>query len=124
MTIAGFLWGNRTAKTITVICGAFASIFGLITAAHTAWPIVDPYVLAHRGYVLEKIGGVQATTNDLLIWKFEDNRDRAKADVEDKRILLQKEDNPQIRALIQQNIDSSSQKQKEYDDRIRKLRGN
>lgn len=108
---------------ITTAAAAVAAIFGAVTAVHTAWPLVDPYVLAHRGYVIEKIGGVQATTNDLLMWKFEDNRDRAKADIEDKRILLQKENDPQIKALIQQNIESAAQKMREYDTRINKLKG-
>ncbi len=57
--ILSAMWGTKTAKIITVFGGAMISIFGAITAAHTAWPIVDPYMLAHRGYVQETIKPLQ-----------------------------------------------------------------
>lgn len=115
-------WWKRLSH-IGKFAGIVAAITGAIVGVAAAWPLVEPYVFAHRGYVLEKVGGVQATANELLMWKFEDNRDRAKADVEDKKILLQKENDPQIKELIQKNIDSSAQKQKDYDERITKLKG-
>lgn len=134
MNIVGFLWGTRAAKMVTVIAGTFAAVLGAITAAHTAWPIVEPampvlhfhmrgYVGEKLGEVILKVGGIQATTDELLIWKFEDNRDRAKAETEDKRILLEKEENPKIKAMIQENIESSVRKQQDYTDRIKKLKG-
>ena len=108
---------------ITLCGGAIAAIFGAITAAHTAWPIVDPYMLAHRGYVLEKIGGVQATTNELLIWKSEDSLAKLRADSEGWKIQLQKETDEQTKRLIQNRIQQLNADQQQVEERIRKLKG-
>ena len=108
---------------ITLCGGAIAAVFGAITAAHTAWPLVDPYILAHRGYVIEKIGGVQATTNELLIWKSEDSLAKLRADSEGWKIQLQKETDPQTKRLIEQRIEQLKRDQQQVDERIRKLKG-
>jgi hypothetical protein len=123
MTISGFFWGTKGAKIVTVICGAIAAAFGAITAAHTAWPIVDPYVLAHRGYVVEQVGGVQATTNELLMWKSEDTKNKIQSEISGWTIQLQKEPDPQTRSLIQQRVRQLDVEQQQIDERIRKLRG-
>ena len=123
MDIAGFFWGTKVAKTVTVLAGTAAAIFSLITAAHTAWPIVDPYLLAHRGYVIQQVGGVQATTNELLLWKFEDTKNKLKADADGWTIQLQKEQDPQTRGLIQQRVQQLGVEQKQIDDRIKQLKG-
>ncbi len=110
-------------KVATMIIGGIAAVLGVITAAHTAFPIVDPYLLAHRGYVIERIGGVQSTTNELLLWKFEDSKNKIKADQEGWKIQLQKEQDPQTRTLIEQRIQQLATDQQQVDERIRKLKG-
>ena len=106
---------------ITLAGGTITAIFTVITAAHTAWPIVDPYVPAHRGYVVEKVGDVQTTTNELLRWKFEDTRAKLRADAEGWTIQLQKEQDPQTRSLIQQRVQQLTVEQKQLDERLQKL---
>lgn len=108
---------------MTVIGGTIAAVFGAITAAHTAWPIVDPYLLAHRGYVIEKVGDVQATTNELLIWKFEDKKNQIASDIAGWTIQMQKEADPQTKKLIEQRIKQLGSDQTQIDERIRKIKG-
>ena len=117
------LWGTRTAKTVTLVGGSIAAVFGAITAAHTAWPFVDPYVPAHRGYVVEKVGDVQTTTNELLRWKFEDTRSRLQSEYDGWTIQLQKEQEPQTRSLIESRIKQLDKDKKQIDERIEKLPG-
>ncbi len=110
-------------KMVSIVAGTIAAVFGAITAAHTAWPIVDPYILAHRGFVIEKVGGVQATTNELLLWKVEDTKAKLKADADGWAIQLQKEQDPQTKRLIEQRIQQINVDQQQMDERIRKLKG-
>lgn len=111
-------WRNMTKMAAGVV-----AITGAIVGVAKAWPYVEPYLLAHRGYVIEHIGGVQATTNELLIWKFEDAKSRSKADMEGWTIQMQKENDPQTRTLIQRRIEQLNVEQQQYDQRIRALRG-
>lgn len=116
------LTGPKIAKIVGVFAASVAAFFGAITAISSAWPVVEPYVLAHRGYVHEQVGGVQTTTNELLIWKFEDIRNRAKAEADSWRIQLQKEPNGSTRDLIERRIEALEGEQREASDRIRTLR--
>lgn len=110
-------------KVIALVIGGISLVGGAITAVHAAWPIVDPYVLAHRGYVVEKIGGVQTTTNELLQWKFEDTKAKLRADADGWNIQMQKENDPQTKTLIQKQIQQLNVEQQNIDERIRKLKG-
>lgn len=40
--------------------------FGTLTASATAWPLIEPYVLAHRGYVRDYNDDQTAKTRSLL----------------------------------------------------------
>lgn len=46
-------WANfpRTAKGLTILFGTMASVAGAITAVNAAWPTMEPWLAAHRGYV-------------------------------------------------------------------------
>lgn len=114
---------SGAAKRLTVIGGCIAAVFGAITATNAAWPIVGPFAPAHRGYVTEKVGDVQTTTNELLLWKFEDSKNKITADQEGWKIQITKETDPQTKGMIQRRIDQLDNDQRQVDDRIRKLKG-
>lgn len=115
-------WWQRLSR-LAKIAGVVAAISGAIVSVAAAWPLVEWAFPAHRGLLYEKVGGVQATTNELLIWKFEDNKSRLKAESGGWAIQLQKETDPQTRSLIQQRIDQLDREQRDVDGRINKLRG-
>lgn len=127
MTPLDFIWGSRGRKMITAIAGGIAAIMGAVTATNSAWPILEPSVPVlryhMRDYVLEKVGGVQTTTNELLLWKFEDGKAKLRADAEGWTIQLQKEQDPRTRALIEQRVQQLQVEQRQIDERIQKLRG-
>lgn len=110
-------------KGLTVFFGTVAAGFGAITATATAWPYVEPYLVAHRGYVLDKVGGVQTTVNEVLLWKAEDTKNKIKADIGGWNIQKQKETDPETRRMIEQRIEQLNGEQNQVDDRIRKLKG-
>lgn len=107
---------------ITTVAGTVAAIFGAITAVSSAWPTVDPYFLAHRGYVVEKVGGVQQNVNELLVWKTEDAKARNNAEYEAWTIQLQREQDPQAKALIQQRLLTIQREQQQLDERINSIK--
>ena len=114
---------SGAAKGLTVAGGCVAAVFGAITATSAAWPIVGQFAPAHRGYVIEQVGGVQATTNELLIWKFEDAKNKITADQEGWKIQITKETDPQTKTMIQRRIEQLDTDQRQVDERIRKLKG-
>lgn len=95
----------RRLSTFSKVVGLVGAICAAIVSFAAAWPIVEPYMLAHRAYVISQVGVVQATTNDLLRWKLEDASSKLKADREGWMIQMQKENDPQTKALIQNRIE-------------------
>lgn len=116
-----FVWW-RHLSVLAKIAGIAGAISGAIVSVAAAWPLVEWAFPAHRGLVYDKVGGVQTTTNELLIWKFEDSKSRLKSEMGGWTIQLQKETDPAQKALIQQRIRDLDREQSSYDDRIRRLR--
>lgn len=114
-------WWKRLSH-VAKVAGAVGAITGAIVGIAAAWPIIEFMAPAHRGYVVEQIGGVRTTTNELLIWKFEDTRDRKKSEASSWNIQVQKETDQNQRALIQQRIEQLTNEQKVLDERIQRLR--
>jgi hypothetical protein len=110
-------------RNATKLAGAVVAITGAIVGVAKAWPYVEPYLLAHRGYVLEQVGGVTATTNELLIWKSEDSQERIKSEISGWAIQLQKESDPQQKHLIEQRLRELNDAAKRHQERINRLRG-
>jgi len=96
---------------------------GAIVGVAQAWPFVDRYIVAHRGLVYDQVSEVRTTTNELLMWKFEDAKNKNKADANGWTIQLQKEQDPQTRALIQKQLEQLGTEQQQIDERIKKLKG-
>lgn len=103
--------------------GAVGAIMGAVVGIAAAWPYIDPYLVAHRGYVINKVDTVQTPINELLIWKFEDAKNKAASEQADWSIKLPKESDPQTRVMIERRIDQLKVEQRQIDDRIDKLRG-
>lgn len=40
-------------KNLTVVFGSIAAVTGAITGVNAAWPVTEPLLVAHRGYVRE-----------------------------------------------------------------------
>lgn len=105
------------------VCGIIAAASGALVGAVKAYPLIEPYLLAHRGYVMEHVGGVQTNVNDLLVWRFEDAKNKARSEQADWTIKLQKEQDPQTRGMIQRRIEHLGEEQHTLDERIKKLKG-
>ncbi len=116
------LW--RSFPFLTRFLTAIGLGTGAIVGAAQAWPLVEPYIFAHRGYVLEKVIPVQNTVNEVLIWKAEDIKNKIKTDTNGWVIQLQKEQDGQTRSLIQRQIEQLNAEQAQIDERIKKLKGN
>ena len=101
--------------------GKFSSVVvaisGAIVGVAAAWPIVEWAIPAHRGYVLEHVGDVRTTTNELLLWKAEDTKNKIKSDREGWAIQIQKEQDPQTRNLIQNRIQQLDADHAQVDER-------
>lgn len=113
----------RHLSRVGKIAGMVGAITGAIVGVAAAWPIIHWVVPAHRGYVIEQVGGVQATTNELLIWKFEDDKGRKRSEAANWNIQMQKEQDPQTRTLIQQRIEQLQRDQAEIEVRIKRIQG-
>lgn len=110
---------SHAGKVSAVVVGILG---GIVTVA-TAWPLIEPYMAATRGYTRAQIGGVQPTVTELMVWRLTDGRDKARSEAADWTIKLQKETDPQTRAMMQSRIDQLTQEQQAVNDRIEKLKG-
>lgn len=113
----------RHLSAVTKLAAMLSAIAGAIVSVAAAWPLVEPYAPAHRGFVVEQVGDVRTTTNELLIWKAEDTKNKIRSDSSGWNIQLQKEQDPTTRALIQQRIEQLNTEQEQVDQRIKKLKG-
>ena len=105
------------------IASSVGAVSGAIVATAAAWPHVESVAPAHRGYVVEKVGDVRSVTNELQKWRFEDAKAKLSADSANWNIQLQREKDPNTRALIQQNIERIDREKQAVEDRLNALRG-
>lgn len=122
MPVFDTIWGSTGAKVLTTVT-TVAALAGAITASAAAWPLVEPYLFAHRGYVLQQVGEVRAPVNEILIWKFEDAKNAIRKETADWNVRLAKETDPTTRELMQRRVEQLSRDQEELDNRLRGLRG-
>lgn len=108
------------------VAGGVAAIAAAITALPKATEIVEPYGPAHRGFVretaAERIDPLKQTTDILLYWKLEDQKNRAKQEEGSWNVQLQREKDQGARALIQQQIERATADQKRIDGQLQKLK--
>lgn len=132
-------------KAATVVFGFIAALAGSITASVAAWPTLEPWVLVSRSLLRDHVDErlksnvvpIQATVNELMIWKAEDGKARnldaqarTKSDYEGWKIQLSKEPDPKTRSLMEDRVRQLdedqrrlSTEQQQIDDRIKKLKG-
>ena len=120
----------RGLSRVAKVCGAVGLITGAIIGVAGAWPIIEwlvpahrGYVLEQRGYVLQQVGDVRVNTNELLLWKFEDQKNTLSREQRGLNILLKKETDPALQHDIQRSIDKSSKEEVEIIERIKKIKG-
>ena len=117
--------GWRRFKRFGTIIGIVGVTAGAIVSVAKALPIIEPWWYASRGHVAEKIADVKGQQdqkiNELLIWKFEDAKSRAVSEAGQIDVLMKKEADPDIRAILQKNLDRAKADQKKYDERIKEL---
>lgn len=113
-------WWRRPV-TLIVTAGA---LFGAAVSIAHGWPLLEPFFPAHRGYVVEQVGQLTPTVNQLLIWQTEDTISKVDQDRAAWEIKLPNESDAQTRGMIQRQIEGLKQKHDELDQRARKLRGN
>jgi gas vesicle protein len=127
-----FDWYRRLTR-VGKVAAAIGAVCGAVVGISTAWAYVEWAVPAHRALLrhtaqevkaeaLKKIAEQQMTTNELLIWKSEDMRAKAEEQAAGWNIQLQKEQDPQVKYLIRQNIERLKVEQRDAEERIRKLR--
>lgn len=116
-------WANASvlAKRVTIFFGAVAAVSGAITATAKAWPLIEPYMIAHRGYVIEHVGSTDAKVNELLKYQAEDKKDKILAERSSWAIQKQKESDPATQGLIQQRLDQLDQEEHRINQRIQTL---
>ena len=115
-------WWKRLTR-IGKIAGIVGAVSGAIVGVAAAWPIVHVAVPALRGYVLEQVGDVRATTNELLLWKFEDQKNTLNREQRGLNILLKKETDPDLQRDIHRSIEKSAKEESVIEDRIKKIKG-
>lgn len=113
------LW--NTYPFLTRMLTAIGLGTGAIVGVAQAWPLIEPWMVAHRGYVTSQVSVVQATTNDLLRWKLEDAKSKLQADREGWAIQLQKENDPQTKVLIEKRIEQLKADERQNNERLGKL---
>jgi hypothetical protein len=124
-------WRNLT--RIGKAAAAIGAVCGAIVGVSTAWAYVEWAVPAHRALLrytaqevkaeaMKKIAEQQMTTNELLIWKSEDMKAKAQEQMAGWNIQLQKEQDPQVKYLINQNIERLKVEARDAEDRIRRLK--
>jgi len=101
------------------MAGVFAGISGAIVGTATAWPFIEPYVLAHRGYVVDRNSAVVARIIKIQLDRNHDRRERLLGEVEKRELELQSDQArqlPQYRELVQQRVDRVKRELKEIED--------
>jgi hypothetical protein len=113
-------------QRLIYIAGGVGAIAAAVAALPKATEVVEPYGPAHRGFVrettAEKIDPIRQTTDVLLYWKLEDQKNRAKQEEGSWNVQLQREHDPGARALIQQQIERATSDQKRIDGQLQKLK--
>jgi hypothetical protein len=106
-TINWWMSLNRTVKII----GAVGVISGAVYSVAQAWPLVEPFWYAHRGYVRwyddEHLSNVLHRLNKIQLVQDEDRRQRLLDEAAKREIELQGDQAkqlPQYRDLVQDRV--------------------
>lgn len=108
-------WVLKRVRRIMWVSGVVAAISGGIVGGAKAWPLVEPYFLAHRGYVRDYTTQISDKANagqedsrrvirDLQIEQAEGKRDQADDSLLKWRVELGKASDAQTVQLIAKQI--------------------
>jgi uncharacterized protein (DUF3084 family) len=109
-----FAWSTPVRKTMTSLTLAFSFIIGL-SGVIRGWSDIDPFLPAHRGYVIQRVQAVdkdiKPVINQLLLGDMQRelrrlDRDQAEADKEKAQWLIKQPTEPDAdtRNMIQKRI--------------------
>jgi predicted negative regulator of RcsB-dependent stress response len=128
MWISDFAWSTPLRKSCTVL----AAIFGLIAAFASAWPVMEPFIPAHRAYArdltehVEKVAENYATKNaailrDVQIEQAEGKRDAVASELFKWQVELNKTSDENIKPMVQEQIRRLNNIQDKLNDQIKTL---
>lgn len=114
-----FAWSTPARKTMTSLTVGFSFLIGL-SGAIKGWPEIEPYMPAHRHWVIERVQAVdkdiKPVINQLLLGDMQRElrrleRDEAEADKEKAQwlIKLPTEPDADTRVMIQKRINQIEQ---------------
>jgi len=109
-------------QTVIYIGSGIIAIGGAATIVITVVPMVEPWWVATRAHVSEKINPIDQKTDVLMYWKLDDQKNIAKREEGGWTIQLQKESDPKQKELIQKQIDRAVADQRKYDERVKQLK--
>jgi hypothetical protein len=105
------------------IGGVVGALSGAVVGVAGAWPFLEPYMVAHRGYVIDRtredITPLKQMVIEIQIDRNHDRRERLLGEVEKRELELQSEQAkalPQYRELVQQRVDRVKKELKTLDD--------
>jgi hypothetical protein len=113
---------HRISRAWWVVIGAVTGMMGTAVGVAEGWPLVEPYLIAHRGYVIYQIGEIRTPLNELTLWRLEDLRSRKEGEIASWTIQLQKENDPSTRVLMEERVQQLQQEKDSINTRIRSLR--
>ena len=118
------LWGTGIRKTVTSLCVAVSAITGAIVGVAKAAPIVEPWWIAHRGYVRDREAPLLDRIIEVQLNQNADKRQRLLDEVPKRELELQSEQAqklPQYRALVQSRVDRVKSELKTLDEQDKSL---
>ena len=128
MWISDFTWSTPLRKSCTIL----AAFFGAITAFAAAWPVMEPFIPAHRAYArdltdhVEQVAENYANKNaailrDVQVEQAEGKRDAVDGEIFKWTIELNKASDESVKPLISEQIRRLSVAKDKLNDQIKTL---
>lgn len=122
LTTAAEYWRGLS-RTVKII-GYVGVVSGAIVSAATAFPIVEPWIVAHRGYVRSENTPLLHRVIEIQLQANENRRERLINDMKRYETELQSDQVkqlPQYRDLVQQQVERASQEIRTIDEQNKSL---
>jgi hypothetical protein len=116
-------WWHNLSRTVKII-GAIGVTTGTIVSTAAAWPIIEPYWVAQRYYVLDHNTPLLRRVIEIELKANDARRDRLLKEAPVRELELQSEQSkqtPQYRALVQDRLKNIKHELDAIDDQDKKL---
>ena len=117
-------WALRRIKRILWVSAAVATLSGGLVGGVKAWPLLEPWVFAHRGYVREAGSPLLQRLIKVQLKQTEDDRRKLLRDAQRLELELQSDQSkatPQYHALVQKEIERVKNDLKDNDEQQKSL---